>query len=179
MRALRNFKPDRCYHLISRIANRAFYLTDEERTRFVERLWRVAKFSGIEVLAHCFMSNHFHLLVHLPEATGGAARGTGDLQRQLLHGALPGAACKSWVHCRRRYREPSFAAAEVSACGQGKEVGLASYSTTLTPPLGTDPSRFSFRSKENDVEPFEDARNLDQHCGSGYVSRYYEVRPTW
>lgn len=33
--------------------------------------------------------------------------------------------------------------------------------------------------KENDVEPFEDARNLDQHCGSGYVSRYYEVRPTW
>ena len=59
MRALRNFKPDRCYHLISRIANRAFYLTDEERTRFVERLWRVAKFSGIEVLAYCFMRNHF------------------------------------------------------------------------------------------------------------------------
>ena len=68
MRALRNFKPDRCYHLISRIANRAFYLTDAERTRFVERLWRVAKFSGIEVLAYCFMSNHFHLPVHLPEA---------------------------------------------------------------------------------------------------------------
>ena len=68
MRALRNFKPDRCYHLISRIANRACYLTDEERTRFVERLWRVAKFSGIEVLAYCFMSNHFHLLVHLLEA---------------------------------------------------------------------------------------------------------------
>ena len=68
MRALRSFKPDRWYHLISRIANRAFCLTDEERTRFVERLWRVAKFSGIEVLAYCFMSNHFHLLVHLPEA---------------------------------------------------------------------------------------------------------------
>ena len=67
MRALRNFKPNRCYHLISRIANRAFYLTDEERTRFVERLWRVAKFSGIEVLAYCFMSNHFHLLVYVPD----------------------------------------------------------------------------------------------------------------
>ena len=51
--SLRNFKPDRCYHLISRIENRAFYLTDEERTRFVERLWREAKFSGIEVLAYC------------------------------------------------------------------------------------------------------------------------------
>ena len=141
MRALRNFKTDRCYHLISRIANRAFYLTDEERTRFVERLWRVAKFSGIEVLAYCLKSNHFHLLVHLPEVTGGAARGTGHSQRQLLHGARPDAACKSRVHCRRRYREPSFPAAEVSPCGQGKEVGLVSYSTTLTPPLGTDPCR--------------------------------------
>jgi len=42
MRALRNFRHNRCYHLISRIANRAFFLTDEERTRFVDRLWRVA-----------------------------------------------------------------------------------------------------------------------------------------
>ena len=49
MRALRNFKTNQCCHLISRIANRAFYLTDEERTRFVERLWRVAKSSGIAV----------------------------------------------------------------------------------------------------------------------------------
>ena len=141
MRALRNFTPDRCYHLISRIANRAFYLTDEERTRFVERLWRVAKFSGIEVLAYCFMSNHFHLLVHFPEADGRTSRGSRNRQRELLHGPLPDAACKSRVHCRRRYREPSFAAEEVSPSGQGKEVGLVSYSTTLTPPLGTDPSR--------------------------------------
>ena len=36
MRALRNFKPNRCYHLISRIANRAFYLTDEEACAFLE-----------------------------------------------------------------------------------------------------------------------------------------------
>ena len=53
----------------------------------------------------------------------------------------PDAACKSWVHCRCRYREPSFAAARVSPCGQGKKVGLVSYSTTLTPPLGYDFSR--------------------------------------
>ena len=53
----------------------------------------------------------------------------------------PDAACKSRVYCRRRYRELSFAAAEVSPCGQGKEVGLVNCSTTLTPPLGTDPSR--------------------------------------
>lgn len=50
MRPLRNFKADQCCHLISRIANRAFFLNDEEKTRFVERLWRVATFSCVEVL---------------------------------------------------------------------------------------------------------------------------------
>ena len=69
MRQLRNFKTNHCYHLISRIANRAFFLTDDERTRFVDRMWRVARFSGVEILAYCFMSNHFHLLVYLPETT--------------------------------------------------------------------------------------------------------------
>lgn len=69
MRQLRNFKTNHCYHLISRIANRAFFLTDDERTRFVDRMWRVARFSGVEILAYCFMSNHFHLLVYLPGTT--------------------------------------------------------------------------------------------------------------
>ena len=55
MRPLRNFRANQCCHLISRIANRAFFLNDEEKTRFVERLWRVAAFSCVEVLAYCFM----------------------------------------------------------------------------------------------------------------------------
>ena len=33
MRPLRNFKTNQCCHLISRIANRAFFLNDEEKTR--------------------------------------------------------------------------------------------------------------------------------------------------
>lgn len=45
MRKRRQFKAGRCYHLVSRIANRAFFLTDDERTRFVDRRWRVAWFS--------------------------------------------------------------------------------------------------------------------------------------
>ena len=66
MRPWRNFKTNQCCHLISRIANRAFFLNDEKKTRFVERLWRVATFSCVEVLAYCFMSNHFHILVYVP-----------------------------------------------------------------------------------------------------------------
>ena len=66
MRQPRDFVPDRCYHLISRIANRAFYLGEDERTRFVARMWRVAYFSCVEVLAYCVMSNHFHILAYIP-----------------------------------------------------------------------------------------------------------------
>ena len=43
MRQPRNFATDRCCHLVSRIANRAFYLSEEERTRFVERMRRVPR----------------------------------------------------------------------------------------------------------------------------------------
>ena len=50
MRKLRNFSADRCYHLISRVANKAFYFTEEERGRFVERMWRVAYFTCIWLL---------------------------------------------------------------------------------------------------------------------------------
>ena len=47
MRKLRNFSTDRCYHLISRVANKAFYFTEEERGRFVERMRRAAYFTCI------------------------------------------------------------------------------------------------------------------------------------
>ena len=67
MRKLRNFSTDRCYHLISRVANKAFYFTEEERGRFVERMRRVAYFTCVEVLAYCVMSNHFHILVYVPD----------------------------------------------------------------------------------------------------------------
>ena len=46
MRQPRNFATDRCCHLVSRIANRAFYLSAEERTRFVERICQCELFHG-------------------------------------------------------------------------------------------------------------------------------------
>jgi REP element-mobilizing transposase RayT len=30
-------------------------------------MWRMAKFSGVEVLTYALMDNHFHLLVKVPE----------------------------------------------------------------------------------------------------------------
>ena len=67
MRKLRENLPNRVYHLISRVAHRAFFLNAEERARFVELLKRVAAFSGVELLAYCVMTNHVHILVFVPE----------------------------------------------------------------------------------------------------------------
>ena len=49
MRPLRNFKPDQCCHLISRIANRAFFLNGEKgrerfRACYLHRMWNASEF---------------------------------------------------------------------------------------------------------------------------------------
>ena len=54
------------YHLVSRCALKQFLLEEEEKRVFVGMLRRVADFSGVEVLTHCVMSNHFHILVRVP-----------------------------------------------------------------------------------------------------------------
>jgi Transposase IS200 like. len=50
------------YHLVSRCALKQYLLEEEEKRVFVGMLRRVADFSGVEVLTHCVMSNHFHIL---------------------------------------------------------------------------------------------------------------------
>lgn len=69
MRSCRHFKTNRCYHLISRVAHKAFFLDDEEKTRLVDFLWRAAKFSGVTVIAYVVMTNHFHIVVHVSDRT--------------------------------------------------------------------------------------------------------------
>jgi REP element-mobilizing transposase RayT len=53
------------YHLVSRCALKQFLLEEEEKRVFVGMMRRVAAFSGVEVLTHCVMSNHFHILVRV------------------------------------------------------------------------------------------------------------------
>ena len=68
MRKNRFIGQDRCYHLISRLAHRAFFLDDEEKDRAVALMRRVEEFSGVVVLAYAFMSNHFHIFIYVPSA---------------------------------------------------------------------------------------------------------------
>ncbi len=54
------------YHLVSRCALKQYLLDEHEKSVFAGMLRRVSAFSGIEVLTHCVMSNHFHILVRVP-----------------------------------------------------------------------------------------------------------------
>ncbi len=55
------------YHVMSRIIERRFYLGDEEKEMFRDMMERAAAFSGVKILTFCIMSNHFHLLIEVPE----------------------------------------------------------------------------------------------------------------
>ncbi len=55
------------YHVFNRIANSSMLFTDDEKDRFMRLLRNVAKFCGVEVLTFCIMTDHFHILVMVPE----------------------------------------------------------------------------------------------------------------
>ena len=59
------------YHVVSRIANKAFLLNNDEKKRvFVNMMHRAADFSGVDVVTYVVMDNHFHLCVRVPRREG-------------------------------------------------------------------------------------------------------------
>jgi len=56
-----------CYHVVSRIVDRNFRLDEKEKEIFRGMLRRAEAFCGVRVLTYAIMSNHFHLLVEVPE----------------------------------------------------------------------------------------------------------------
>ncbi len=64
------------YHCLSRTVNKEFLWNDQAKEIFRKQLWKTAAFCGVEVLAYCFMSNHFHILVRV--VTGRSAKLAND-----------------------------------------------------------------------------------------------------
>lgn len=58
---------DTVHHITSRIAHRVFFLGESERNDIIEVIRRAAEFAGLRLLGWCVLSNHFHLLVYLPQ----------------------------------------------------------------------------------------------------------------
>ena len=55
------------YHVVSRTAFQLFKFEDADKSIFVNMMRRVAAFSGVEILNFCVMTNHFHILLHVPK----------------------------------------------------------------------------------------------------------------
>ena len=62
-----NEMPVGYYHCISRVVNRAFVFGDEEKEVFTRMMREYERFYGVRVVTHCVMSNHFHILVEVPQ----------------------------------------------------------------------------------------------------------------
>ena len=57
------------YHCVTRTVNKEM-LFDATAKEVLRRLtWRVADFSGVRVLTYCVMTNHFHVLVGIPDSS--------------------------------------------------------------------------------------------------------------
>ena len=75
------------YHVMSRTAGGAKLFGDTEKEAFLRLMWRMAKFSGVEILTYAVMANHFHILVKVPERAKFLKRfeGEGGEARLLEH----------------------------------------------------------------------------------------------
>jgi REP element-mobilizing transposase RayT len=78
------------YHVMSRTAGGEKLFGDVEKEAFRRLMWRLARFSGVEILTYALMSNHFHILVKVPERAKFLKRfeGEGGEERLLEHLSL-------------------------------------------------------------------------------------------
>ncbi|MFP4673839.1 MAG: transposase, partial [Opitutales bacterium] len=68
MRRLKITGREASYHCMSRTVNGELLFGKREKEVLRRMIRQVADFSGVEVLTHSVMGNHFHVLVRVPEA---------------------------------------------------------------------------------------------------------------
>src|SRR5690606_4270861 len=59
--------PKAFYHCVSRVVNRDFVLGEQEKEQFVKFMRLYERLYGLRVITFCIMSNHFHILVEIPQ----------------------------------------------------------------------------------------------------------------
>jgi len=72
-----------CYHCVSRVVDRQFIFGATEKEVFRATMRNLEAFLGVRVLTFCLMSNHFHLLVEVPDPKSVERLSEGSLRRRL------------------------------------------------------------------------------------------------
>ena len=60
---------DATYHCMSKTVNGERLFDEVAKEILRKQLWLVAEFCGVEVITYAILSNHFHVLVRVPQRT--------------------------------------------------------------------------------------------------------------
>ncbi|MGD9418604.1 MAG: transposase, partial [Verrucomicrobiota bacterium JB025] len=92
------------YHCVSRVVDRRLVFGAEEKEKLRTLMRMYENFSGCRVLAYCFMSNHFHLLLEVPPMAEGGISDDELLRRlRALYGeGFVGEVAKELLDARER-----------------------------------------------------------------------------
>ncbi|MDR2845460.1 MAG: transposase, partial [Puniceicoccales bacterium] len=66
-RRLKSNLPTAVYHCVTRTVNGEFLFDDSAKEVLRKQIHQVAQFCGVEIVTYAVMSNHFHVLVRVPE----------------------------------------------------------------------------------------------------------------
>jgi len=55
------------YHCMSRVVDKQFIFNEQEKEYFLRTMRKLEAFLGVRVLTFCLMSNHFHVLLEVPD----------------------------------------------------------------------------------------------------------------
>ena len=83
------------YHVVSRVVDRRFVLGADQKEHFRMLMRMYERFTECRILSYCFMTNHFHLLLEVPE---GCEKGEAlELSDEELLRRLGGLYSKTYV----------------------------------------------------------------------------------
>lgn len=80
---IKNAETGSIYHCVSRTVNKEFLWDDQAKEVLRKQVWKTAAFCGVEILAYCIMSNHFHILVRI--VSDRSAKLTDDELLERIH----------------------------------------------------------------------------------------------
>ena len=167
MRKKRVVQAGKCYHLVSRVAHRAYFLDDEEKGRFVDLLRRVEFFCCVKVLAYCCMSNHIHVFMYLEGERELSEDEILARVNALYRGSRLEEALGEWKALKG---EADGARSRFGGSGLRSAFGdlLAAYRRRMF-----HPSEFMKTLKQNMTMSFNSRRD---HTGTIWEGRFYDKR---